>query len=91
MRLKNFLYRTDSQLTIDIFEGDCWQHLCNIWFGAAIKQLRKSLASLLEDDMGKFPAIYHISTEIEDLLCCNEKEFGHNANYIKGHGSHFEK
>jgi hypothetical protein len=36
---------------IKIFEGDCWQHLHNIWFGAVIKQLSKTLTDLLEDDL----------------------------------------
>ena len=76
---------------VDIFEGDCWQHLHNIWFGAIIKQLSKWLANILEDDLKKIPAIYCNSTEIEDLLCCTEKEFHSNANYAKGHGSLFEK
>ena len=41
--------------------------------------------------MTKIPSIYRITTDIEDLLHCIEKEFGLNANYYKGHGSLFEK
>ena len=76
---------------VDIFEGNCWQHLHNIWLGTVIKHLSKSLADILKDDLGKIPAIYGIFAEIEDLLCCIEKEFGCNANYAKGHRSLFEK
>ena len=68
---------------IATFEGDCWQHLRNIWFGGVIKQLSKILATILEDDMTKIPSIYCITTDIEDLLRCIEKEFGLNANYYK--------
>ena len=53
---------------IATFEGDCRQHLHNIWFGGVIKQLSKILATILEDDMTKIPSIYRITTEIEDLL-----------------------
>ena len=37
------------------------------------------------------PPILRMSTEIEDLLRCIEKEFGLTANYAKGHGSMFEQ
>ena len=53
---------------IKLFEGDCWQHLQNIWFGAVIKQLSKTLTDLLEDDLNKIPSIFCMSTEIDDLL-----------------------
>ena len=76
---------------VDIIEGNYWQHLHNIWFGALIKQLNKSLANILKDDLGKIPAFYCISTDIEDLLCCIEKEFGHTFIYAKGHGTLFDK
>ncbi len=79
-----------SPVEIKFFEGDCWQHLQNIWFGAVIKQLSKMLTDLLEDDLNKIPSIFCMSTEIDDLLHCIEKEFGLTANYAKGHGSIFE-
>lgn len=50
------------------FEGDCWQHLHNIWFGGMVKQLSKTLATILEDDISKIPSIYRITTDIEALL-----------------------
>jgi len=34
-----------------VLEGDCWQHLRNIWFGAVIKELGKYLADELSDDL----------------------------------------
>ena len=48
------------------------------------------LTDLLEDDLNKIPSIFCMSTEINGLLCCIEKEFGLTANYAKGHGSIFE-
>ena len=45
----------------------------------------------MEDDISKIPSIYRITTDIEALLCCIEKEFELNANYHKGHGPLFEK
>ena len=48
------------------------------------------LTDLLEDDFNKILSTFCKSTEIDDLLCCIEKEFGLTANYAKGHGSIFE-
>ena len=53
---------------IATFKGDCWQHLRNIWCGDMIKQL--------SNDISKIPTIYCITTNVEDLLHCIEKEFG---------------
>jgi hypothetical protein len=53
---------------VRIYEGDCWHHLRNIWFGRVTTQLSKTLATLLQDDLAKVPAILRISTEINDLL-----------------------
>ena len=79
-----------SPVEINFFEGDCWQHLRNIWFGAMVKQLNKMLTVLLEDDLNKIPSLFCMFAEIDDLLHCIEKEFGLTANYTKGHGSIFE-
>ena len=63
----------------------------NEWFGAVTKQLSKTLAEILENDLAKMPPILRMSTEIDDLLRRIEKEFGLTANYAKGHGSMFEQ
>ena len=76
---------------IKMFEGDCWHHLRNIWFGAVIKQLNKSLSGLWEQDLDDIPNIFRVCADINDLLRCIEKEFGRTANYAKGHGSMFEE
>ena len=66
------------------------QHQHNIWFDAVIKQLDKTLAELLEDDLSKMCSVFQMSTENDDLLCCMEKKFGLTANFINGHVSIFE-
>ena len=80
-----------SDNEIKLFEGDCWHHLRNIWFGAVIKKLNQSLADLWEQDLEDIPSLYRVCADIEDLLRCIEKEFGKTANYAKGHGSMFEE
>jgi hypothetical protein len=90
MKLQPFLRKKVGYQKRYFFEGDCWQQLQNIWFGAVTKQLNKTLADLLEDDLNKIPSIICMSTKIENILCCIEKEFGLMTNYAKGHGSIFE-
>ena len=70
-----------------MFEGDCWYHLCNIWFGTVIKELNKTLSCLQAKDLEDIPSIYRVFADIDDLLRYIEEEFGHTVNYEKGHGS----
>ena len=41
-------------------------------------------------DLEKIPYIYRVSTSIDNLLHCIEKEVSKTANYAKGHGAFFE-
>ena len=52
---------------IKLFEGDCWHHLQNIWFGTVIKQLNKTLLDLWAEDLEDVPAIYRVCTDIDDV------------------------
>ena len=70
-------------------EGDCWQHLRNVWFGAIAKGLNEHMTEILAEDLKELPAIFHIGLDIEDLMRCVEKLFGLPANYAKGLGSEF--
>jgi hypothetical protein len=79
-----------SDCKINIFEGDCWQHMRNIWFGAVIKHLSGWLEKHLAFDLEKIPYIYRVSTSIDNLLRCIEKEVAKTANYAKGHGAFFD-
>ncbi len=59
---------------MSIFEGDCWQHMRNVWFGAIIKHLSGWLEKRLAFDLEKIPFIYRVSTSIGNFLRCIEKE-----------------
>ena len=65
-----------SPVEIKFFEGDCWQHLQNIWFGAVVKQLSKMLTELLEDDLNKIPSIFCMSTEMMTYCVALRKNLG---------------
>jgi hypothetical protein len=76
---------------IHIFEGDCWQHtMRNIWFSAVINHLGSWLDKRLELDLDKIPKFYRVSTSIDNLLRCIEKEVAKTLNYAKGHGAFFD-
>jgi hypothetical protein len=75
---------------ISIFEGDCWQHMRNVWFGAVIKHMSTWLEMRLAEDLEKFPKVYRVSTNIDNLLRCIEKEIEKSANYAMGHSIFFD-
>jgi hypothetical protein len=52
----------------------------NVWFGAVIKHIVR----------GWIPKVYRVSTNIDNLLRCIEKEVAKTANYAKGHGAFFD-
>ena len=39
---------------IEVFQGDYWHHLRNVWFGKIIEHLETSLRDILADDLEKF-------------------------------------
>ena len=55
---------------ISIFEGDCWQHMRNVWFGAVIKHMSTWLKMRLAEDLEKIPKVYGVSTNFDNLLQC---------------------
>ena len=75
---------------VNVRESDCWQHLCNIWFGTVAKALNVCMCDILADDLKELPAIYRVTLDADDLMRCVEKLFGLSANYAKGQGSEFE-
>ena len=74
---------------VSVFEGDCWQHMQNVWFGAITSHLSQVLKEVLEEDIEEIPNVLRITTDIVMMLRAAEKEFGETANYHKGHGSMF--
>ncbi len=78
------LERGMSQEEIRLFEGDCWQHIRNVWIGAISNELCNYLAKYLEDDLADMPSIYRVNTDAVNLYQALEKDFGEGANYPKG-------
>jgi hypothetical protein len=74
---------------INVLEGDCWNHLRNVWLGGMIKCLNKYLNTALQDELEAIDSRLRVSTSMDSVLRAVEKEFSHCANYAKGHGDQF--
>ena len=69
---------------------DCWHHLRNIWFGAVIDHLSKTLDDILVDDLKNIPSVLRVNTGVVSLLRACEKMFAKTAMYSKGDTVVFE-
>jgi len=67
-------------------QGDCWNHLRNIWFGAGAKALAATVKEGLLDDLSNFSGYERVSSEIMDLVRAVFKEFHQEGDYAKGKG-----
>ena len=56
-------------------EGDCWNHLRNVWFGGGAKAIAAKVKEGLVDDLANFASWERISTDISQLLRAVYKEF----------------
>jgi hypothetical protein len=62
----------------------------NVWFGVVIKHMSTWLEMCCVDDLEKIPKVYRVSTNINNLLQCIEKEVAKTANYAKGQDTFFD-
>ena len=74
---------------INMLEGDCWNHLRNVWLGGMIKCLNKYLNTALQDELEAINSRLRVSTSMDYVLRAIEKYFSHCANYAKGHEDQF--
>jgi hypothetical protein len=74
---------------IEIHTSYCWQHLCNVWFGAVETALNNTLVSQLEESLASIPSMYRVNMDIVQLYRGVEKMVGGTAKYAKGSGGEF--
>jgi len=77
----------EQEAAVHVVEIDCWNHLRNIWLGAAMKALSKSIKDELDDSLAQCDPRLRVRTEIEQLIRAIDKEFSQMGNYAKGHGA----
>eukprot|EP00956_Cyclotella_meneghiniana_P018434 scaffold30661_cov86-Cyclotella_meneghiniana.AAC.1 len=75
---------------IELLEGDCHNHLRNVWF----EHVDADFGSLLEDhlkaDLGLILSHLRVSCRLSELLIQANKEWNFTSNYAKGHGDQRE-
>ncbi len=47
-----------------MFQGDCWQHLRNVWIGAVVLSLKRYLEDVLEDDLAAIHPTYCVAMDV---------------------------
>jgi hypothetical protein len=78
---------TDNGLSdeeVELHTSYCWQHLCNVWFGAVELALNNTLLNQLEESLASIPSIYRVNMDIVNLYQGTEKMVGATENYHKG-------
>jgi hypothetical protein len=74
---------------IVIYQGDCDNHMRNIWVDHIEKYLGTKLTEHLKDNLKLVPSNLRVSCHLSDTLIQVNKEYNLNANYTKGHGDEF--
>lgn len=80
---------TEANVNMMVLEGDCHNHLRNVWF----EHIDSDWGSLLEDhlkaDLAIIPTHLRVSCRLSEILIQCDKEYNFSANYPKGHGDEF--
>ena len=74
---------------LNMYQGNCYQHLRNILVDAGANHLSSKLTELLCDDLAIIPLHLRVTCSIAHILRACDKEFAFTANYAKGHGGMF--
>ncbi len=69
---------------VKLFQGDCWQHLQNVWIGAVVLALKNYLEDSLKDDLAAIHPTYCVAMDVIGHLQALEKCFRDGANYPEG-------
>jgi hypothetical protein len=74
-----------------VLEIDCWNHLRNVWLGAATAALTGRLKENLKEELEAIDFRLRVGTDLVLVLRAADKEFSLSANYPKGHGDLFRE
>ena len=74
-----------------VLQGDCWNHLRNVWLGKMSNGITEHLKLRLQDDLEAIDFRLRVGTSFDGVLRACDKEFSLCANYPKGHGDMFKE
>ena len=72
-----------------VLEGDCWNHLRNVWIKSMSGALTGRLRDSLRFELETIDSRLRVGTALVGVLRACDKEFSLCANYPKGHGDMF--
>ncbi len=69
-----------SEADIKTFEGDCWHHMRNVWFGAVKKLLSVDLSETWKEDLRKIHPMLQVSANPVEKYHAIKRCFAKTAN-----------
>lgn len=80
------LTEAQQEEAVRVHTHDCWQHIRNIILGPMSKAQSAHTKEQLAEKLAFFSAHERMSTDFDQLLRADYKEFGLGGRYAKGHG-----
>ena len=74
-----------------VLEGDCYNHLRNVWFGRVTNGITNRLNVKLKEELEAIDFHLRVGTDMAGVLRACDKEFSLCCNYPKGHGDQFRE
>ena len=81
----------EKEAKLRVLEGDCYNHLRNVWFGRMSNGITEKLKDKLKDELETIDFRLRVGTGMDGVLRALDKEFSLCANYPKGHGDMFKE
>ena len=79
-----------SEDELKIYQGDCFNHLCNVWLGAVEKYLARRLEDHMKNDVALIPHHLRVSCILGELNKQVDKECNVTCNYKKGQSNEYQ-
>ena len=76
--------RPQDDTDVNVYQGNCCNHICNILFGALEVMLDKRLEAHLKNDVELIPPHLCIACHLSELLIQVDKEYNFTVNNGKG-------
>ena len=76
---------------LDVYEGYCFIHICDVWAGNVHKGVSSWAKDTLKTNLKNISHVWRVSYDVKDIIHSLHKAFSLTANYPKGCGQLFRK
>jgi hypothetical protein len=83
------LSEEEQEAAVRVHTHDCWQHMRNIFLGPMSKAQSAHTKEQLEEKLAFFSTHERMTTDFDQLLRADYKEFHPGGRYAKGHGKEY--